>query len=247
MGFLRKRTAAERLLPPTVAKDLAEFGRSSWRMEPFELGAPRKPFEDTRDALIKLMKRGGPGQQAEAIAALAEVIVPVGGWSAYGATVTVTDGAGIPLEDANFCALLDASLDFQRKSGVWESQLAPYETIRWKQQHPGETWLEPQPPPTAEEASITPLEVGEGRPIGRITPAADSNTIYVVRRLPDEYVWFLDYADDESSTGGRLRDQRGSFPTLYELYRDLGQNGPLPPMWIDDEFKAFLRFPYPRL
>ncbi len=121
------------------------------------------------------------------------------------------------------------------------------EQVYWKSKHPDELWLARQTPPSRDAAAITPLAVGDERKLGSVTLRPDSNAIYVLRPKQDRYVWVRDFAGSSSSAGARLREERGSFGDLYELYWTLGQNSQLPGLWVHPEYEPFLQFSLPRL
>jgi hypothetical protein len=225
-------------LPADIVARMAEYGRASWNLEYeiFDTG----PFDDE-------LGRLGPDAQYAWVADLGKEVLPVGGWAVYGAAETVMKTMGHPVGHPAYCEILDASLEFQRDAGVWDSQLSPNERTYWQLRHPGEIWLARREPPSRETASITPLAIGDERKLGAVTRRADSNAIYVHHPAHERYAWLLDYPDSSSVTGGRLREERDTFGDLYELYLALGQSSPLPGLWVHPEFEPFLPFPAPRL
>ncbi len=230
--------AATQVLPTDVLARMAEYGQASWNLE-YAILEPA-PFDEE-------LGRMRPEAQAEWVAALSEEVLPVGGWAAYGAAEVLMKALGHPVQLESYCAILEASLQFQRDAGVWDSQLTPNEQLYWQEMHPEEIWLSRRDPPSRESARITPLAIGEERKLGAVTRRPDSNAIYVIHPEHERYMWLLDYPDSSSATGGRLREERGTFGDLYDLYRALGQNSPLPGLWVHPELEQFLPFPAPRL
>jgi hypothetical protein len=230
--------AATQALPADVLARMAAYGQASWNLEHeiFESG----PFDEE-------LGRLRPEAQAAWVSALSDEVLPAGGWALYGAAEVLMKALGHPVHLESYCAILDASLQFQRDAGVWDSQLSPNERLYWQERHPEEIWLPRREAPSCESATITPLAVGDERKLGAVTRRPDSNAIYVIHPEHKRYVWLLDYPDSSSATGGRLREERGTFGDLYDLYRALGQNSPLPGLWVHPELEPFLPFPAPRL
>ena len=104
----------------------------------------------------------------------------------------------------------------------------------------------PRAAPSRDAASISPLPLGQERKLSLLSSASDSKAIYVVHEEDDTYVWLLDSPDD-SYPARRLREARETHTNLYDLYREVGGNMPVPSYWADPEFEAFFPFPSPRV
>jgi hypothetical protein len=229
--------AADGSLPTGISNRMAEYGRARYRLEydTFEPG----PFDERLGELA-------PDLLARWIVSLRSVVLPAGSWAVYGAAETLMRTVADPPESAtdDYAAIIDASLEFQRRGGVWKAALSPRETMHWDQRHPGETWLARQFPPSRDAVEIQPLDIGGERKLTMFSHASDGRAMIVRRPSVDAYVITLDYVDDE--TGERKRDDRASFPSLYDAYLDFGQNA-LPGVWVDPELERFLTFPMPTL
>ncbi len=176
------------------------------------------------------------------VEALSQVIVPVGGVTAYGASTLVMLCLNHPVELAAYCRLLDTALDYLRAEGVPEVELSINERSYWRRRHPDQAWLQPVASRPA-ESSLTPLAVSEERKLTVMDASPDSKAIYVLHSAEGGYVWALDMPSEDGS--GRIREERGHAGTLSELYAELAENLP-PSYWVDPEFAQFLPFPYSR-
>ncbi len=233
MGFFSEKGKRIRI-PADIASQMARYGQDRWHgaYDIFEPG----PWDD-------ILRGMPPDDQRAWVAALSDVIVPLGGWAAYGAEETVMKAMAHPIDLPAYRAILDASLEFQRSSGIWESQLSPDERIYWSDQHPGEPWMVPAAPPSRADAVITDLAIGEERRVVVMTKSPTSNEVYVSRRAADTYV-----ASVEQGTGSeRTRNDTSSAGSLYDLYCLFGQVMVMPNHWTDPELEPFFPFPHPRL
>jgi hypothetical protein len=186
-----------------------------------------------------------PEQQERCVGALAEAVVSTGGWTVYGAEDLIMSVVGSPGKgSAARDTIFEAAIDFQRDTGIPWNALSALEKISWQNRHPGEEWLTPREPPTREQAGITPLPVGQERKLSTLTAAEDSKATYVVHAQEGKYLLQLDYPNDE---GTRLRYDQDEADDLYDLYLRLGRGLPIPGVWVDHEFEAFLPYPMPRI
>lgn len=244
MGLFSRKPPS--MLPLNVVAWMEHKGQRLWwaqtgssKYDPFEL--PTDSF-DPYTALSAL----SPDAQRSWVTELAAKVLPAGGWAVYGATDAVECGLmhSDALEIPAYVELYEASLQFQRSNGVWWTALSPAERSFWDQHHPNEVWLDRREPPSRDDASITPIPLGQERKLTVLADAPDSKATYVVHGDEGTYVWCLEYPDDE---GNRVRDARTDAHDLYELYFRTGQSLPFPGVWVDEEFEPFLPYPIPRI
>jgi hypothetical protein len=221
-------------LPPNVAAELGRYGQARWNGEITAFDAT--PFDE-------LLARMTPDQLRGWVSRLSPVVVPVGGWTVLGAQYLVMPRDEQLKDLPTYWAIMDAALEFQRDSGVWEIQLAPRERAYWQRRHGNEPWLPRREPPSREAAVITPLPAGQERKVTVMTKHADSNEVYVSHPDPDRYVAIVEGGGDR----GRVRKEADSAGSLYDLYLKISQAMGLPNHWTDLEFDPFLPFPAPRI
>ncbi len=241
MGFFKRHTRPR--LPADVIDAMARYGAAAWREDYDKSDVVAFDSETYRyDSELRAMP---PDQQRAWVEKLAERVLPVGGWPVYGAEELVRKALiGDRREIPAYHQILEAKLAFQREGGIWWGQLRGDEKSFWRQWHPDEVWLSPRDPPSRAEAMISPLAIGEKRQLTRMTSAANSRGVYVVRRSANSYILALDYEDDE---GNRAVDEREDLPDLYDLYLRLGQNMTFPTYWAAPDLWPFLAHPAPRL
>lgn len=229
--FSRRQDSGGRItVPQSIVAAMTEYGQHRLR----DTDAPG-PFHEELESLAE-------DDQKAWVEALSQVIVPVGGVAAYGASTLVQLCLNNPVELNAYCRLLDAALDHLRAEGVPEIELTGYERSYWHRKHPDEVWLEPVTARPA-ESSLTPLAVGQERKLSVADASSDSKAIYVSHPAEGRYVWILDMPSENGS--GRIREERGHASSLSEIYAELGENLP-PSHWVDPEFAQFLPFPYSR-
>lgn len=227
--FSRKQdSGGEITVPEGIVAAMAEYGQQRLH----DTDAPG-PFHEELESLAA-------DDQKAWVEALSQVIVPVGGVAAYGASTLVMLCLSHPVELDAYCRLLDTALDYLRENGVPEIELTGYERSYWRRMHPDEAWLRAVTSRPA-ESSLAPLAVGEERKLSVMDASPDSKAIYVLHSAEGRYVWALDIPSEDGS--GRTREERGHASDLSELYADLGENLP-PSYWVDPEFAQFLPFPY---
>lgn len=224
------------LVTDQVLAALADYGKAVYDGTPSEGDA----WEfNSQFAMLE------PEEQARCLESLVRAVVPDGGWALYGAEELIgphleSPGSGDLLRDELFAA----TLDFQRRGGVWWNALSPREHLFWSERHPDEQWLEPRQPPSRETAQITPLAVGEERKLTMLNRSRDTQAIYVARPEETRYVMQLDYPAED---GTRSREDNDEAADLYELYLRVARSMPFSGLWVEQEFEAFLPFPAPRL
>lgn len=233
-------------LPADIAARMAKYGRD--RRNPprdmYELLA-YDPYES--GAFINTLQAMPPDEQRAWVNALSDIVVSVGGWAAYGAADLVMAAMSHPVDFAAYRSILDASLEFQRSSCVWESELSINETLYWQETHPGELWMTPTSPPPRDAAVITDLPVGQERRIAVMNAIPDSNEVYASRPEAGRYVAIVEAAVERGEARGRVRNEADSAENLYDLYCKLGQHMLAPNHWVDPELEPFFPYPSPKI
>lgn len=233
MGLF-SRQPREGLLPPDIAAQMEERGRV--RSEGF-----KSELTDAQDQHFLSLSQ----EEREAyVDALAEALLPLGGWAVLGAADLVVRGVFEPEDRPSYVRLLLAALELKRAVRVSDIALSMYEGEFWRQHNPGREWLEPKSPPTRAEARISPLAIGEEREVGRHTSAPGSNLVLVRRTAEDRYLAFVD-REVERGKPARVEAPMREADNLYDIFVFLGES-PLANFWNHDELEPFCIYDRPR-
>lgn len=143
----------------------------------------------------------------------------------------------------SYIAIMDASLEFLRTSGVPSVLLNGREEIYWKAMGKTmDTWVTWPPTPSQQQAPITDLLPNEVRRVAQLTSEADSNVIFVRQENDGRYCALIDSMWG-SSDPRRVQREWQSAESLYELYIMIGRLLFEPPHWYDGELKPYFPFP----
>ncbi|MFC4506949.1 MULTISPECIES: hypothetical protein [Streptomyces] len=176
--------------------------------------------------------------------ALANAVLPAGGFALFGAARTVWNLAGSDFTSPAYAAVRMAALEFFRVNGVPNNRLSADDWRFW-QQNRTEPWLVGRPPPAPGEARIAPLAPGEERRVAQVTGAPNANVVYV-RAAPDGgFVAVVDAPTSESDPT-RCRFDWSAADTLHGLYTRIGEAFQTPVHWVADELLPFIPLPRPR-
>ncbi|MEV7994568.1 hypothetical protein AB0O67_22420 [Streptomyces sp. NPDC086077] len=177
--------------------------------------------------------------------ALADAVLPAGGFALFGAARTVWNLLGSDFTSSAYDAVRMGALEFFRANGVPDSRLSADDWRFW-QRYRDEPWLVGRPVPTPEEARVTPLAPGETRRIARMTAAPESNVLYV-RAAPGG--GFVAVVDAPAGEGDPTRSQFdwSAAETLHGLYTRIGEAFQTPVHWVADELLPFVPLPPARL
>ncbi|MEU8001317.1 hypothetical protein AB0B66_09185 [Catellatospora sp. NPDC049111] len=254
----RRRTAAERwlhdmsrggqrlaprpiYLPADVVSMMSRFGR-------YEFGASDGSVDGGQvwtqlQAPLLPLAQHDPARLASA---LAERVLPVGGWAVVGAMRTIVELLASDFSHPARDALFDAGLAVLRSRGVPAIMLNGYEWRYWLARHPGdEPWLVGRPVPTPEQAPVRELDADEVRPVVRSSADRDANLIYVERCPDGGYRSVVDAREsDEDANRGRWEGVRA--PTLPLLYQAIAVSFQVPTYWHDPELAPYFPLPEPR-
>jgi hypothetical protein len=204
---------------------------------------PKSELTASQDELFTRLSQE---EQEAYVDALAETIVPIGGWALLGAADLLVQAVFEPDDHPAYVKLLLAAIELQRAARVSDIALSTYETMFWRQHNPGREWLEPKSPPTRAEAQISPLAIGEEREVGRHTSAPTSNLVFVRRTGEDSYLTFVDQEVERGEPAkGRVEAPMREADNLYDIFVFLGE-APFPNFWNHDELEPFCIYDRPR-
>jgi hypothetical protein len=235
-------TAGVDRLPPDIVTVMEGFGRYSFNPSDTD-NTGVDPWESYLVGLWPFAR----DEPDEFSAALADRILPRGGWAAYGAAhavVELTDRAdGTPAHQA----LMDASLHFLRGNGVPMSQLTSYERAHWNHRNGAfDSWLTPRIPPDPESAHLTALLPMEVRRIVQVE-ARDDADLYFVQLSPDgRHTVTVDarWSDEDPR---RVRSAWKTEPTLHDLFVEIGWSLQMPPHWHHEELAPYIPYTRPAI
>lgn len=185
-------------------------------------------------------------EREEYVDALAEAVLPLGGWAVIGAADLLVKAIFEPDDRPSYVRLLLADLELKRAVRVSDIALSMYEAEFWRRHNPGREWLEPKYPPARDDAQISPLAVGEEREVGRHTSAPTSNLVFVRRTAGDRYLAFVDQEVEHGEPAkGRVEAPMREADNLYDLFVFLGES-PLANFWNHEELEPFCIYDRPR-
>lgn len=234
MGIFRRQTRGP--LPPDIVVRMEERGRV--RSEGFR--------NDLTEAQERDFLSLSQAEQEAYVDALAEAVLPVGGWGVLGAADLLVKAVFEPEDRPSYVRLLLAALELKRAARVSDIALSIYEGEFWRQHNPGRDWLEPKSPPTRADAQISPLAIGDEREVGRHTSSPTSNRVLVRRTAEDRYLAFVDQEVERGEPAkGRVEARMREADNLYELYVFLGES-PLANFWNHSELEPFCIYDRPR-
>jgi hypothetical protein len=178
--------------------------------------------------------------------ALAEAILPIGGWAVLGGADLLVKAIFEPDDRPSYVSLLLAALELKRAVRVSDIALSLYEGEFWRQHNPGHEWLEPKSPPARPDALISPLAIGEERKVGQHTSAPTSNLVLVRRTAEDRYLAFVDQEVERGEPAkGRVEAPMREADNLYDIFVFLGES-PLANFWNHEELEPFCIYDRPR-
>lgn len=162
-------------------------------------------------------------------------------WAQYGAGCCATNLLDYP-EEPTFTALMLDGLDVLRRRRIPMNYLSPGEREWWLQHRRTEDpWLPPQVVPTEQEFLAREPESGEALLVADMGPANYDNKIYI-RRIDAGFESLI------RSPGEDPGSQWHAAPTLYRLYRSLGESlSNNPAVWVDASVRPFLAEDVPDL
>ncbi len=247
MALFGKKSATQRATashsPKNVAAMMERFGRHEF-YTPESSDDPAAVWSETQEPLLAIASHDAD----RFLELVADAVVPVGGWSAYGGAHTAWNLLNPPVRELPaYRAIVDASLEFLRSNGVPPMRVNRYEWEHWLSN--GGTvnsWLPQLPIPAASASRITDLTAGETRKVAQLSAYPDSNVIFV--RLDDDgrYTAVID-AKWSGDDPRRVQNPWKSAGSLYDLYVDLGLGFQVPTFWAEPELMPYFPLPRPRI
>lgn len=236
MGLFNRQPRDDGPLPPDIAAQMEERGRV--RSEGFK--------SDLTEAQDRHFLSLSQGEQEAYVDALAEAILPLGGWAVLGTADLLVKAVFEPEDHPSYVKLLLAALELKRAVRVSDVALSMYEGEFWRRHNPGREWLEPKFPPARADARISPLAIGEEREVGRHTSAPSSNLVLVRRTAEDRYLAFVDQEVERGEPAkGRVEAPMREADNLYDIFVFLGES-PLANFWNHEELEPFCIYGRPR-
>jgi hypothetical protein len=227
MGLFNRQPRDDGPLPLDIAAQMEERGRV--RSEGFK--------SDLTDAQDRHFLSLSQGEQEAYVDALAEAILPLGGWAVLGTADLLVKAVFEPEDHPSYVKLLLAALELKRAVRVSDVALSMYEGEFWRRHNPGREWLEPKLPPARADARISPLAIGEEREVGRHTSAPSSNRVLVRRTAEDRYLAFVDQEVERGEPAkGRVEAPMREADNLYDIFVFLGES-PLANFWNHEELE----------
>ncbi len=233
--------AGHPLLPANIVSIMERSGRH--KIAPHSSGEPG-PLDPGWEPIIPFeLEQQARAEPQQIVEALAEVIVPVGGWAVYGAAELALDVMNHDLSNSAYRALFVGGLEVRRKADVPWVMLNSFDQMYWDEAHPDEPWQPERTPPTREVAKITPVEVYQERRVAQVTPSEDSKLMFITRPAPDRYLMVLETPQDD---GSRLRGEIYAASSLYDAYSGMGERV-IAHFWNDPEFEPFCKYVAPKI
>jgi hypothetical protein len=226
--------AARRRLPAETLTQLEQLGRSQ-----YDPGSCDSPWQ-----FVSSMYQLAQDDREGFLADLAALVVPVGGWPAYGGLRLLWEIFSADLSQPDFDAIALTGLQFLRSHGVPSSRVSPYELAIWHRLQGDNTpWLIGRPPPADR---LTPLKWGDVRKVAQVFPGPSSNLILVRQDAPERYVAVIDGQWSEEDPR-RVQNEWYSAETLHELYLRIGDAFQVPCYWADPELEPYFPLPPPTI
>jgi hypothetical protein len=233
MGLFSRQPSDGGPLPPDIVAQMEERGRV--RSEGF-----KTELTDAQDQHFLSLSQQ---EQETYVDALAEAILPLGGWAILGAADLLVKAIFEPEDRPSYVGLLLAALELKRSVRVSDIALSLYEGEFWRRHNPGREWLEPKLPPGRTDAQISPLAVGEEREVARHDSAPDSNRV-LLRQTADGYLAFVDMPITRGEAP-RVETRMREADNLYDIFVFLGES-PVANFWNHSELEPFCIYDRPR-
>lgn len=245
MGLFSKRQRA--LIPSQVIGLLGAFGEASIaaRAAGRPVDDPRFGWEYMSDTMLAL----GTEQRGEVIQELYDAASTASDSDrtlvTFGAYRLLAEYDG-QLDDQRFWELCDASLDYMHTRGFSSGHLTGYEAQRWVAVH-GELRssfdgiIDVAVPDVASAPPVDEIDLGTNKLLALTAPLPEGNAFYAERGADGTYVIFSE-REKSSDEPIRMRCDEsylGSFTTMPEVLRAIGQMFGTRPYWADDDVSPY--------
>ena len=234
------------MLPADIVSVLERYGQYEWDWQANSMSA--EELGTLMGGLYPVATTDPDGF----LQALAEAVLPVGGWPVYGASRLVWEllspNRESPIyQNPAYKAIMDGAIEFLRGNGVPPMSVRNYEWDYWLDKGgTNVTWLPRIRTPSESEAPISPLRPGETRRVAQITAQPDSPVFLVRRNDNGQYAALTDgkRGDDDPR---RTQWEWKSAESLYDLYVEIGLSQQTPTYWNDKELEPYFPLPRPRI
>jgi hypothetical protein len=150
------------------------------------------------------------------------------------------------LDDPRFWELCDASLDYMHSRGFSSGHLTGYEAQRWIAVHGDlrssfDNIVDVAVPEPASAPPVDELDPGTNKLLALTAPLPEGNAFYAERETDGTYVIFSE-RQKSSDDPARMRYEEsdlGSFTTMPDLLRALGQMFGTRPYWADADVDPY--------
>jgi len=236
MGLFKKRETGVKL-PVNIVTMMERFGRheASWAPSDEDAFAI---WNETQQPLLDLVSQ----DQQQFTDALADAVVPVGGFAVLGGSRTVINLIG-EMDTPSYDRLMDGTIEFLRASNVPPMHVTGYEWQYWiGKGGTNADWLTIQAIPSPDEAPVAELSPGEVRRVAQMFPEEDSNVVFVLRRDDGRYAAMIDCPKSDEDRS-RMQWEWQTAESLRELYIDIGRSLQAESHWCDPQLKPFYPIP----
>jgi hypothetical protein len=235
-----------KLVPESILASLAAFGRAS-----LDARAAVRPLTDPRFDWMPFWQPIGTllreGHRDQVVGELYEAATQARdrGPATIGAYLLLAEFEPT-LDDRRFLTLMDDSLELMRAEGLSSGHLTGYEAERWVALH-GELassfdgLFQVGVPSDGELPVSQPLEPGASRMLALTEPLPLGNAFFAEHRSDGTYVIYSERPHSvENPTRERCEETYlGTFTSLQDLLRGLGEMFGSPPHWSDDELAPY--------
>lgn len=246
MGFFSRRTTNKQLVPAHVLGLLAEFGDAelAGRRAGRVVDDPRFSWDEFHSPVCLAMANQANRDRViqeiydAALSAPNADLATIGGYLALAEFDFNT-------RDPRFLHLLDASLSFMQSQGFSSGHLRRYEADRWLETHDDLRTsfdrLEDAPIPSpGVEPQPKELRLGEARLLATMGPGETDNRFFAERQADGYVVYSERLPDADARTRARYDETSlGSFASLSDLLRALGQYLGSPTFWADEDLTPY--------
>jgi hypothetical protein len=236
MGLFKKKDTGIKL-PGNIITMMERYGRHDASWAPSDEDA-FVIWTETQEPLLGII-----GEDKEPfVDALADAVVPVGGFAVLGGCRTVLNLVG-EMDTPSYDRLMSGTIEFLRASGVPPMQVTGYEWQYWIGKGGTNTeWIPLQPIPSTGEAPIADLSPGEVRRVAQMFPEEDSNVVFVLQRDDGLYAAMIDCPKSDEDRS-RTQWEWKTASSMRELYIEIANSLQSESHWCDPQLQPFYPLP----